>query len=96
MQVKIHGCRGSIPSCSEETVGYGGNTSCVEVISNEGDVIILDGGTGLRNLGNDLIMRASGNPVRATFFISHVHWDHINGIPFFTPFFNPINFLCLV
>ena len=62
---------------------YGGNTSCVEVCLADGSLIIFDAGTGIRALGQALLTRPG--PVRAHLFLSHAHWDHIQGIPFFTP-----------
>jgi phosphoribosyl 1,2-cyclic phosphodiesterase len=62
---------------------YGGNTSCVEVRLDDGTLIIFDAGTGIRALGQALL--AQGGPVRAYLFLSHAHWDHIQGLPFFTP-----------
>ena len=68
----------------------GGNTTCVEIQAGD-TCLILDGGTGLRPLGIDLMQRAGGNPVQAHILISHTHWDHICGIPFFIPAFIPSN-----
>jgi phosphoribosyl 1,2-cyclic phosphodiesterase len=82
--IRFWGVRGSIPSPGPETAEVGGNTSCVEVTLGE-HRIILDGGTGLRRLGNTLL----GKHVDATVLLSHVHWDHIQGIPFFTPIYIP-------
>lgn len=80
-QVRFWGVRGSIPTPGESTVEVGGNTACVEVRCGE-EIIILDGGTGLRGLGEKLMAEA---PIRASMFFSHVHWDHIQGFPFFLP-----------
>ncbi|NLN63365.1 MAG: MBL fold metallo-hydrolase [Myxococcales bacterium] len=87
-KVTFWGVRGSIPTPGPDTVVYGGNTSCLEVRAGD-QLIILDGGTGLRLLGNALMKRPG--PVVASFFFSHVHWDHIQGFPFFTPAFIPEN-----
>lgn len=87
MNIKIWGCRGSIPAPSTAglvTNRYGGNTTCVSVRIG-GQLAILDAGTGLRNLGLDLHGQL---PVKASFFFSHVHWDHIQGFPFFLPNFD--------
>jgi phosphoribosyl 1,2-cyclic phosphodiesterase len=87
--IKFWGVRGSIPSPGPETAEVGGNTSCVEVTlggASGEQRIILDGGTGLRRLGNRLLGQG---PVDATVLLSHVHWDHIQGIPFFTPIYVP-------
>ncbi|MBI2394769.1 MAG: MBL fold metallo-hydrolase [Deltaproteobacteria bacterium] len=83
--IKFWGVRGSVPSPGPETAEVGGNTSCVEVVAGE-QRIILDAGTGLRRLGNHLMTRG---PVEATVLLSHVHWDHIQGVPFFTPIYVP-------
>ncbi len=88
MNFRFWGVRGSIATPGPETVKYGGNTPCVEVNAG-GKLIILDGGTGLRCLGIDLIRR--GLPCEDDIFLSHLHWDHIQGIPFFTPAFIPGN-----
>jgi phosphoribosyl 1,2-cyclic phosphodiesterase len=85
IDIRFWGVRGSVPSPGPETAEVGGNTSCVEVVA--GDTrIILDAGTGMRRLGNQLLARG---PVDATVLLSHVHWDHIQGIPFFAPVYVP-------
>ena len=83
IQVRFWGVRGSIPTPGSATVEIGGNTSCVEMRAG-GRLLIFDGGTGLRLLGNSLL---SNMPLEAWIFFSHVHWDHIQGFPFFTPAF---------
>ncbi len=83
MRVKFWGVRGSIPSGNKETSGIGGNTTCVEVRCGE-DLFILDTGTGIRNLGLSLMNQL---PIRAKILYSHVHWDHIQGLPFFGPLY---------
>ncbi|MCC9622576.1 MBL fold metallo-hydrolase [Thalassospira sp. MA62] len=85
IDVKFWGVRGSIACPSPDHVVYGGNTSCIELIVGD-QVLILDAGTGIRNLGKDLIRR---NVTDATIFLTHTHWDHINGFPFFVPAYNP-------
>jgi len=65
---------------------YGGNTSCVEVRVN-GNLYVFDCGTGFRNLGKHLAQEHNGNPISAHIFLSHFHWDHIQGIPFFSPLY---------
>ena len=89
-QFTIHfwGVRGSIPCPGAETVRYGGNTSCIEMRVN-GERLIFDGGTGLRELGQYLLDQ--GEPVQASMFFTHSHWDHIQGFPFFVPAFLPSN-----
>ena len=88
MRIRFWGTRGSIPTPGQKTVRYGGNTSCVEVRNEAGDLLILDAGTGLRELGSALAQNGSG-PVDLDLFISHLHWDHIQGIPFFRPAYDP-------
>jgi phosphoribosyl 1,2-cyclic phosphodiesterase len=85
MKIRFWGTRGSVPTPGKETVRYGGNTPCVEVrLANE-ELIILDAGTGIRGLGDQLIHK--GAAVKAHILISHPHWDHIQGFPFFKPAF---------
>jgi phosphoribosyl 1,2-cyclic phosphodiesterase len=86
-RLQFWGTRGSIPSPGPTTVRYGGNTPCVEVRTSTGWLIVLDAGTGIRELGRSLIERANGAPIRGDIFLTHAHWDHIQGIPFFRPIF---------
>ncbi len=84
MKVTFWGVRGSIPAPGPETVRLGGNTPCVEVRTPDGDFLILDAGTGIRRLG--LAVQAQGvERVIGHIFLSHTHWDHIQGLPFFVP-----------
>jgi phosphoribosyl 1,2-cyclic phosphodiesterase len=87
LRVQFWGTRGSIPSPGPKTVRYGGNTPCVEVRTTDGWLIILDAGTGMRELGRSLLGRANGAPIKGDIFLTHAHWDHIQGIPFFGPIF---------
>ncbi|MGA9450209.1 MAG: MBL fold metallo-hydrolase [Verrucomicrobiia bacterium] len=80
--------RGSIPTPGPATVRYGGNTSCVEVRSAD-DIIILDAGTGLRALGRALLAEFRNRPLNLTLLLTHTHWDHIQGLPFFAPIYDP-------
>jgi phosphoribosyl 1,2-cyclic phosphodiesterase len=89
LYVKFWGTRGSIPTPGFRTKKYGGNTPCVEIRSDE-TTIICDGGSGLRELGLNLASRGM-SPVVGHMFFSHTHWDHIQGFPFFVPFFVPGN-----
>jgi hypothetical protein len=88
MRVRFWGVRGSLPVPGARTERYGGNTSCVEVTSASGTRIIIDGGTGIRRLGKEL-MRAEfeSGKGQAHILVSHTHWDHIQGLPFFSPFY---------
>lgn len=79
--LKFWGVRGSIPCPSPDHVVYGGNTSCIEVHL-DGNTVILDAGTGLRGLGKSLLARSA---TRATLLMTHTHWDHVLGFPFFAP-----------
>lgn len=98
MKLRIWGVRGSIPAPGPETNRYGGNTSCVSVVGGSGQLFILDMGTGIVNLGNALLrgeLEVAGDFAagagRATVLLSHAHWDHIQGFPFFAPLFVPGN-----
>ena len=85
IQVEFWGVRGSVPSPGPTTIRYGGNTSCVSITANN-KILILDAGTGIRNLGSAII----GQPELEIFVIvTHSHWDHIQGFPFFTPIYQP-------
>ena len=90
LRVKFWGVRGSIPTPGPATAFYGGNTSCIEVRA-DGEIIILDAGTGIRPLGVQLRQEFKDQPLNLTLLISHTHWDHIQGFPFFEPAYNPAN-----
>jgi phosphoribosyl 1,2-cyclic phosphodiesterase len=87
LRVQFWGTRGSVPSPGRKTMRYGGNTPCVEIRTDEGWLVILDAGTGIRELGLSLIDRSDGAPLEGDIFLTHAHWDHIQGIPFFAPIF---------
>jgi len=91
MKITFWGVRGSIPTPGPDTVEFGGNTSCIEVRCGK-HIVIFDGGTGLRMLGQRLLKEL---PIEAYLFFSHVHWDHIQGFPFFAPAFIPGNVIHL-
>jgi phosphoribosyl 1,2-cyclic phosphodiesterase len=84
------GVRGSIPTPGPTTLHYGGNTSCIEVRA-AGQIIILDAGTGLRLLGRELLAEFGNRPLDLTLLLTHTHWDHIQGLPFFLPVYQPKN-----
>ena len=86
MHVRVWGCRGSLATPGRETLRYGGNTSCVEVECDDGTRIILDAGTGIRELGRKL---ATNGPGTIHLCLTHLHLDHIEGMGFFAPIFNP-------
>ena len=85
MKIRFWGTRGSIPTPGASTVRYGGNTACVEVRDSTGTLLILDAGTGLRELGAALMNGGGPRPMTVDLLLSHLHWDHIQGIPFFRP-----------
>ena len=86
MIIKFWGVRGSIPTPGKDTVEFGGNTSCIEVLSAGNERIIFDAGTGIRVLGLELMKSEFGQGKgKAHIFFTHSHWDHIQGFPFFAP-----------
>ncbi|MGD0589919.1 MAG: MBL fold metallo-hydrolase [Bacteroidota bacterium] len=94
MKLTFWGVRGSIPTPGKHTVRYGGNTPCLELRLDDDRLIIFDAGTGIRSFGDYLINK--GESVKAHLFISHPHWDHIQGFPFFKPAFIPGNELTII
>jgi len=89
-RLKLWGVRGSIPVPGPATVRYGGNTTCVEVRA-DGELIVLDAGSGIRGLGLALETEFGSRPINLSLLITHVHWDHIQGFPFFVPSYNDKN-----
>ncbi len=87
MRITFWGVRGSTPAPQPENMRYGGNTSCVEVRLGD-EVYIFDCGTGVRVLGHALCREFKQHPIAAHIFVSHFHWDHIQGLPFFTPLYS--------
>jgi len=87
MKIEFRGVRGSIPAPGPDTAQFGGNTPCVAISAQNEPLIILDAGTGIRKLGLDVLKDESISEIHI--FFSHTHWDHIQGLPFFTPLFNP-------
>jgi len=94
MKVRFWGTRGSIPTPGPSTVHYGGNTSCVELRAGD-QILIFDAGTGIRDLGNYLLQEFNSRPLTLHVFLSHTHWDHIQGFPFFLPAYEDRNTLHL-
>jgi phosphoribosyl 1,2-cyclic phosphodiesterase/DNA-binding response OmpR family regulator len=90
MRVRFWGTRGSIAKAGPSTTRYGGNTSCVEIRSSRGTLVVLDCGTGAHGLGQALI-KNEPRPLNGHLLIGHTHWDHIQGFPFFSPLFVPDN-----
>ena len=86
LRARCWGTRGSMPTPGIATAGFGGNTSCVEIMA-AGRRFIFDAGSGIRLLGEELLRKAE--PVVAEVFLTHFHWDHIQGLPFFGPLYNP-------
>ena len=91
MELKFWGVRGSIPTPAPENLGFGGNTTCLELRLANGEVVVIDGGTGARKLGLDLLQRSAGASLNLDILMTHFHWDHIQGIPFFAPLYSPAN-----
>ncbi len=85
LEIIFWGVRGSLPVSTQNTSSYGGSTSCVEVIADNGTHIVFDGGSGIHPLGNKYMQE--GLPENLSIFITHAHWDHIQGLPFFIPAF---------
>src|SRR5512144_3052748 len=90
MRVRFWGTRGSIAAPGPDTVRYGGNTSCIELRSDSGTLVVIDCGTGAHRLSQSLV-KSGPHPLRGHVLISHTHWDHIQGLPFFAPLFVPGN-----
>jgi len=91
MRIKFWGVRGSTPTPQADNLRYGGNTPCLEFRSDGGSLLIVDCGSGLRVLGKALAKEFSGRPIRAHVLLTHYHWDHIQGLPFFEPLYNKAN-----
>ncbi len=87
MRIRFWGTRGSLARPGPDTVRYGGNTSCVELRGPDGTLFVLDCGTGAWDLGRHLVAEAGQRPIPGHLLITHTHWDHIQGFPFFGPLF---------
>ena len=94
MKVRFWGVRGSIPSPGASTTRYGGDTTCIEMKVGT-ETIIFDAGSGIRPLGLKLMGEAQGEAIKIHLFITHTHWDHIQGFPFFVPAFIPNNHIMI-
>ena len=86
MKIKFWGTRGSIPVPGKDTTIYGGNTTCLEITLNSGRTVIIDAGTGIRRLGEKLIKENRNKDIHL--LITHIHWDHVFGFPFFYPIYD--------
>ena len=91
MRLRFWGVRGSIPTPSRQNLGYGGNTSCLQVETTQEEVLIFDAGSGIRDLGLQLARQSAGGPLRIHLFLTHFHWDHVLGLPFFGPIYDKRN-----
>lgn len=87
MHVKFLGVRGSVPTPTAENLGFGGNTTCLEVRSENNDRLVIDAGTGVRGLNRSPLDDSSDGNLQFHFLMTHFHWDHIQGLPFFAPLF---------
>jgi len=99
LTVRFWGVRGSTPTPEARCMSVGGNTSCVEIRTADGDSLILDAGTGIRSLGYALAAEAAGAPISVDVLFSHFHWDHLQGLPFFAPLYdggNQVRFIAAV
>jgi len=89
LQLRFWGVRGSTPAPGKDKLVYGGNTPCVEIRTASNQILILDGGSGIRELGHRLAAEFAGQDLSLHLFLTHFHWDHIQGIPYFEPLFSP-------
>lgn len=95
LRIRFWGVRGTIPAPGPETVRYGGNTACIDILTSDQQIIIIDAGSGIRRLGKKL-QEEHPHRIVGSILISHTHWDHIQGFPFFAPVFGRSNRFVLV
>jgi len=95
LRVRFWGVRGTIPTPGPGTVRFGGNTPCIDILTSDQQLIIIDAGTGIRKFGAELSRSVSGH-IDATLLLSHTHWDHIQGLPFFEPLHGRRNIFNLI
>lgn len=86
--MRFWGVRGSTPTPCRENLGFGGNTSCLQLDSDDEPIVIFDAGTGIRMLGQRLVEQSGGRPLDVHLLFTHFHWDHVLGLPFFLPLYN--------
>ena len=96
LQLRFWGVRGSTPSPGKDTLVYGGNTPCVEIRTASNQILVFDGGSGIRELGRQLAAEFAGRDLPLNLFLTHFHWDHIQGLPFFEPAYTVGNAFTLV
>jgi phosphoribosyl 1,2-cyclic phosphodiesterase len=89
MKLEFWGVRGSLPVSGKDKIKYGGHTSCYYLVTSEGKWIIVDAGTGIKNLGESLIRQGGEDPVEIHLLMTHFHLDHIIGLPYFAPLYSP-------
>lgn len=89
LRLRFWGVRGSTPSPGQDKLVYGGNTPCVEIRTASNQILVFDGGSGIRELGQQLAAEFAGKDFSLHLFLTHFHWDHIQGIPYFAPLFSP-------
>jgi phosphoribosyl 1,2-cyclic phosphodiesterase len=91
MKVRFWGTRGSIAVPGQETILYGGNTTCLEIVLQSGRIVVVDAGTGVRSLGNKLAQE--NEKVDINLLVTHIHWDHVLGFPYFGPLYESSTFI---
>jgi len=94
MKIRFWGVRGSTPTPERRNSRYGGNTTCIEIRLADGSLLILDCGSGLRGLGKSLVREFGDAPIGCHIFLTHFHWDHLQGTPFFLPLYRETNEFC--